>query len=408
MKTCGICINDSAATKFIECPHCKHEACFDCVKTYITDQTNEIKCMSCRKEWDQPFIYRNFPYYIIYKTFKKTRELCLFEKEKALLPDTQMVMEKEQKIKNIDNEIAAYKRRISELKDVKYINFGGFVKEEEKTNIKVICSCPMDSCRGFIMADYACGLCLNKICKSCRNVSNEEGPHECKQEDIDTIKLLQKDSKQCPSCCAMSKKIEGCSQVWCLNCKTTWDWNTGKIEKGATHATDYYNYLRRTQQHIPRTEGDAAGRGGACVNIGGFPQRLTRDKNIGKAKSDVLYGIYRNFAEFQYIAAIQQKNNIDLRKQYLCQTIDDKKFKMMLTKREKEYVFSVEMFNMIQAYQEGIRDLIGHAIQDNDINKYYEHIVNFNKLMQSEFDDLCVFFKSTRKNIFKIKNLANP
>ena len=58
--------------------------------------------------------------------------------------------------------------------------------------------CPIENCNGFLNEDWVCGICENKICKHC--MEKEEEGHVCKESNIETVKLLKKDSKPCPKC----------------------------------------------------------------------------------------------------------------------------------------------------------------------------------------------------------------
>ena len=58
--------------------------------------------------------------------------------------------------------------------------------------------------------------------------------------------------------------LRNCSQIWCVTCKTPWDWNTGKIvTKGVIHNPHYYEWLRRNGGDMARNPAD--------VPCGGFP-----------------------------------------------------------------------------------------------------------------------------------------
>jgi hypothetical protein len=67
---------------------------------------------------------------------------------------------------------------------------------------------------------------------------------------VKSIKLLKKDTKPCPKCNTMIYKIDGCSQMWCTVCHTTFDFNTGMIETGRIHNPHYIEYFKsKTREH---------------------------------------------------------------------------------------------------------------------------------------------------------------
>lgn len=122
---------------------------------------------------------------------------------------------------------------------------------EEPVAPKILCSCPYSDCRGFIMSsNYKCGLCNKKICKDCREPLEAE--HKCDPNTIETVKLLKTDTKPCPKCATPINKLDGCDQMWCPQCKVAFSWKKGIIETGVVHNPHYYEYMRRTGQHLQR------------------------------------------------------------------------------------------------------------------------------------------------------------
>jgi hypothetical protein len=81
----------------------------------------------------------------------------------------------------------------------------------------------------------------------------EEG-HECKEDDLSTVRLIRKETKPCPKCSARISKIDGCDQMWCVECKTAFSWKSGNVVNGAIHNPHYYEYLRKTQGFVPRAD----------------------------------------------------------------------------------------------------------------------------------------------------------
>jgi hypothetical protein len=81
----------------------------------------------------------------------------------------------------------------------------------------------------------------------------EEG-HECKEDDVSTVRLIRKETKPCPKCSTRISKIDGCDQMWCVECKTAFSWKSGNIVNGAIHNPHYYEFLRKTQGFVPRAD----------------------------------------------------------------------------------------------------------------------------------------------------------
>jgi len=115
--------------------------------------------------------------------------------------------------------------------------------------------CPLEECNGFVdTSKWVCGTCKKHICKECF-IEKEEG-HECNKEMVDTVKMIMKESRPCPKCSIYIHKTEGCDQMWCTQCHTTFSYRTGEIHVGRTHNPMYYQWLRETHGTVPREPGD--------------------------------------------------------------------------------------------------------------------------------------------------------
>ena len=93
---------------------------------------------------------------------------------------------------------------------------------------KPIMPCPLDSCQGYVMSmKWTCTACKVHVCAKCWQPKNArvDDEHVCKDEDVATVKMLtnERGSNQCPRCMTWITKINGCSQMHCVVCKTTYN-----------------------------------------------------------------------------------------------------------------------------------------------------------------------------------------
>jgi hypothetical protein len=115
--------------------------------------------------------------------------------------------------------------------------------------------CPLEECNGFVdTSKWVCGTCKKHICKECFTEKEEE--HECNKDMVETVKMIMKESRPCPKCSIYIHKTEGCDQMWCTQCHTTFSYQTGEIHVGRTHNPMYYQWLRETRGTVPREPGD--------------------------------------------------------------------------------------------------------------------------------------------------------
>jgi hypothetical protein len=246
---------------------------------------------------DRAFVYRMLPPTLIEKKLKPHRADVLLEREKALLPATQEIAVQHQrcvdaaaecdpllkKQAELRKELKAVQKVLNpKLRDLSVAKYhltiairqedmgartgGATASEPSRRAAQLLCPCPMDNCRGYVFSqDCACQLCKTHLCKRCHRPDGrqqeeaeaaeeaEEGEaHVCKQEDVDTVDHLLKTTRPCPKCHTRSVKVDGCSQVFCIQCQTAWNWNTGEVEHGIIHAPDYFAYMRRVHGTVPR------------------------------------------------------------------------------------------------------------------------------------------------------------
>lgn len=243
---------------------------------------NTIKdphCMNCKVPWNNDFLLSSFPKSFVNTDIRAHREKVLLEREKALLPETQLNIQRTKAMREIDlitSLLKFYDRKGNLMETDFYYDKVVAIREglgmpiptrptnsqrprsnEPPKPPRPVRSCINDNCRGFILNNtWHCGLCNKKVCKKCMIELIHDTDHVCKDEDVETTKLLLNNTKPCPGCRIMISKVDGCSQMWCVNCHVTFDWDT--LEKVTTHVHNphYHEWMRRNGRNIPREPGD--------------------------------------------------------------------------------------------------------------------------------------------------------
>lgn len=107
--------------------------------------------------------------------------------------------------------------------------------------------CGKNECKGYVnKTDCTCEICKTVFCVKCLEEKNDA--HECKEEDILTVNMLRKDSKNCPGCATLIHRISGCPDMFCVSCKTAFNWNTMEINRRGNSNPHYYQWLRENTQ----------------------------------------------------------------------------------------------------------------------------------------------------------------
>jgi len=214
-------------------------------------------------------------------TYCQYRENLLFDREKALLPATQPRIEAINEANRIEREIISpmrdrrnlirieiaklnmedetLRRQIWDFSEQAIRLREGLGIDETKKRATFIRRCPSEGCRGFLSSAWKCGVCELFSCSECHEVkgATRDSLHTCDPGNVETAKLLAKDTKACPKCGEMITKIDGCDQMWCISCHSAFSWRTGQIVSGIVHNPHYYEWQRKQNNgEAPRNIGD--------------------------------------------------------------------------------------------------------------------------------------------------------
>ena len=240
---CNVCDNENK--KKVMCPYCKYNACQQCTEKYLLETVHEYHCMSCRKEWSDDFV-DSFASPTFFKKYRTRTEMLLLEKEKTLLPQTQKAVIHYEQMNNINSDIKHLYDKIKTIQyNIKLLQLKKVEHQKHLCSKKVYsykCGCPYENCKGYINSDtYACDLCMKNVCTECLEQLCDN--HQCKEEILNSIKLINKECKSCPNCNTIIYRISGCDHMWCTTCHTHFNWNTLVIERGILHNPHYYEYM---------------------------------------------------------------------------------------------------------------------------------------------------------------------
>ena len=401
---CVICDEKFNKTKhtLVSCLYCGFGACKECCKTYLVDQ-QQPKCMgaSCNKTWTRRFLLDNFPGTFLQGEWRKSREKIAFDRETAQLPAAQEVMERR---KRIEHARVALQRVLSELRDLTK-HYTKEYKKEKKTfqpgslevpadfaalrlrkgqleqilnrrinrtpgeNVtQFVRACPAEECRGFLSADWKCGLCKIETCSKCHVIkTGGTEPHTCNPDDVETAKLLAKDTKPCPKCHTGIFKIDGCDQMWCTQCHTAFSWRTGALEHHI-HNPHYYEWQRRTNGGVaPRVAGDNPCGGEVQLTHQLFREFLRHsDPLAGTNLLPVIENIIRDTLHLRHYdlrtflpnPEMDDRRSLQTRIRYLEKTIDKPTFVRSVQKVAKRRELDQEVSQILQMFVQVVTDIM--------------------------------------------------
>lgn len=381
--SCSICAESYSKRMraCIKCPYCPSKACIQCYQTYfLSESTPHCFSTECNREWSRKMLTNTFSTLFLNKKLKNHREQIMFEQERALLPETQPIVENiiriensKKQILNINSQIQELYRQRDEIQRTMYDN--PIENMERRTFIR---ACPSENCRGFLSSQWKCGLCDQWTCPTCNEIKglNRDNPHECLPENIATATLLRQDTRPCPSCGIGIFRISGCDQMWCTECHTGFHWITGRIETREFHNPHFYEWLQRNNQNTDEQVPDDR----ACEQIINtrFVRKLDRDLTEKRANYDDIsleeFRIHKNLSEkvveicralihfreynFNQYQVDHVLNNQDLRVQYMRNQISEDKFKQLLQRKDKKNQRYRDIYQVIQVVYQACTDII--------------------------------------------------
>lgn len=396
MSDCLVCIEPFNSRRVaIACPYsCGLECCSTCHEKYLLDSAQEPHCMQCRREWSVIFMEKNFPKTTVTR-LKRHRNKLIMAKDMSHLPRAQTVLEMRQEQEALREQYYAMKDTVNQLgESLGDLNhqIEDAMAGEEITRLKgeaaLGCKkvkCPLESCRGF-MVRGTCGTCHQKVCMQCYRAKEEKEEHKCVPEDVENVKYLKAHSKPCPKCGIRTSKTEGCSQMFCIECKTAWNWNTGAVEKGIIHNPHFFEWQRQNQGRVERNPQD--------IICGGLPDRLPLC--YGK-EIQSMFGVFRGI-EHDAQQVVPHKLNTDLQIRYLENTLDKKEYARRLGQRDhmqrKQEAFrDLNMMFRLAATDIFQRLLQVNSSQRSDLQPFMDELNRLKDYYNEQGKELCRYYK---------------
>lgn len=382
----------------------------------------------CGKRWTRKFLYDNFTKSFLSGPYKVHRENVLLERQRALLPDTQTYVEelvRKERYRSRQKEIhhnikllkANVERLILEGKAEEVVELKLRIRKEmneSRNNIQqfqypdthleqqpvaevkqrrqFIKPCGVDSCRGFLSTQWKCGMCETWACPDCHSIigKSKDDPHTCDPNDVETAKMVQKETRPCPTCHVPIHKLDGCDQMWCTQCHTAFSWKTGAIQT-SIHNPHFYEWQRKNGG-APRVAGDVeCGQELNHTTFDHFRNAILKGKHKrflnycdpnsidgydwtarhhslkvnANGLSDIIRRtIHNERIELPQFRTDHLEKNQELRVQYLCNEIDEDTFKILVQRNDKKHRKNNEISQVIQVSVTAVTDIVFRIIDN--------------------------------------------
>jgi hypothetical protein len=377
--SCPICISEYSGRRYkIDCMFCKAETCVTCCQTYVLSEPDPT-CMHCRRLWPRSFLQTVFTG-VFLKKLQTHREDVLFEREKALLPTTLPLIEKINRMKELDTLIAANKQKIrdlhheqAQLENERRVLYRDRYNLEPVTQAQVHIPCFRTECRGYYDAHYKCRVCHQSACAHCHAILTEK-EHVCDPVELQSVSLLKKETKACPTCTTLIYKISGCDQMWCTQCNTGFDWRTQRVfQPNATiHNPHYFEWLAQggTRPAPAPDAPDAPCGNRTFVTMIDRMLRQVRPRYglpvYTPEFTDIIELIRRLLHIEEEVLPVYRQDvfgSQELRIKYMTNEYSEQKMRMMLRRQEKRNEKNRDQFEVFQFVIEAAKDIIERFVQ---------------------------------------------
>ena len=318
----------------------------------------------------------------INKEYRQHRENVLLEREKSLLPSAQIELEFTIQCNKKVAEIDVLNRQIQVLnqqRTVKNYDLVHFKRQDRDLTGRraFIKHCPQNDCRGFLSTAWKCGTCGVRVCNHCHDVvhnQEDEEKHVCDPDVFKTIQMVRSTSKTCPGCGILIFKIDGCDQMFCIECHTAFSWRSGKVETGVIHNPHFYEW-RRKNGVTQRNVGDV--RCGELVTL----NDLTSKFRIDGCKYPLTWSVleaYRSIGHYEAVmrrlatADYNPQLDLDLRILYLRHCIDEVEWKTTLQRRHKKRSRDRLYRDVLDLYTTLVGDVM---------NEYFDSLIYYSDIL---------------------------
>ena len=295
-------------------------------------------------------------------------------------------------------------------------------------------ACSANECRGFLSTAWKCGLCQCWTCPTCHEFIGPEKTdadghlQACRPENVETARMLDRDSRPCPKCASLIFKISGCDQMFCTQCATAFNWKTGRTQDGAVHNPHYFEFMRlqneaaanntdaiqdatmqqQQQEHqgcleMPslRVINDRE-RILDIIDINDELKFFCRKKRIFRPKR-LMTNILRLYNHLMHIdiphfMPTNHEQNRDLRIKYMLNEINEEKFKQLIYSRDKRENIKNEMRFVFEMFANSCVDLV-HRMLGGPDNTYGDLCREFVAL--HDYSSECLKTIAKRYNVSK-------
>lgn len=416
---CQVCLGSLPPVRRLACPWCAYVSCLGCQKRYLLALDGEPRCMSCGRGWNREMLHRLLPRAFCEGSLAEHRRRWMLEREKSMLPAAQGRVERELTKRRAQERLVELKGQQETLREqqrllgeevartlrLSWWGHPGASADSAATPKTFHHKCPGEGCRGFLSSSWKCGVCEQYTCSQCNEV---KGPlrgseHECRPGDVETMRMIRGECRECPGCGTPISRVDGCNQMWCTRCHVAFHWRTGERIVNAPVHNPHMHEWQRTQA---AAAADPSPPGGGC----GMPssQQLAAALSNSGMRNDP--AAHRTLLLHRFLVHTENVElgrlpdvppdpevaNEDLRALFLLGDLSEAEWETKLQRREKHREKTSDVRQLLQMFTQVGVDMV---------RRWYEQRPHPPAAgLVSEFDELCAYFNSQSariRNLYK-------
>jgi hypothetical protein len=330
-------------------------------------------CVYC----DHEISLEEYRFFVSISKFKKLSKLDLerkFAMEIPLLKETAKLIEMEKRYRTVELLVNWMRMDgISEENIFKNLSDSGLLDlhhsvANDEMNESIVNSCP--DCGNLLKENFSFKQCVNCKTLACKNciskISSLEEPHSCDLTRLKEMETNFQNWRPCPECRVLIEKSSGgCDQMFCVLCKTTFSWRTGRraSKEEVKHNPHFYQWQRQ-QTPNERNPLDNPCEGHFLIKCQEMEKSTDSGDDLGSYLKLVQAMMMNSLESFVRVREMDEFIRQQFRTLYLTKKYSERKWKVKFSQQletlkrnsEMQKLLSIALDSMYQIVLEKERD----------------------------------------------------
>lgn len=230
--------------------------------------------------------------------------------------------------------------------------------------------CFSNDCNGWIVNNKNCTICKKSSCFKCMTMTDDtKNVHTCNTDDLKNAEYIRKNSVKCPMCSARISKMNGCNDMFCVICKTAFNYATLQIHPKGNSNPHFYTWLRSIGIENPRSVRTIDGDNFTFFHIKNRPLFKSLPP-VTKAWVRKNFNKYLPFFTTRIAIPNIQETLVHLRMDFIEDTITENEFKTKIADAFTQYEMKMALRHLEEDAKSLYRRSINECFNANDADAF--------------------------------------